>query len=304
MNKGNEIFGWLVGAENKKKDTLYVECAISSHRYLTQNVIAAEPDLTETAIISSVLPAGLGIIGMYHSHPVNIFHSSTDNRTLSQLVSLYTNSLSIVTNGDDLKVYQMEKGSNSLLTIEKNYIRKEDKHSKFKSVTFEFTGKIRGSIPDLSVNDIITSIEKAVRERFEKTIYENELKKILGSRNKVIKVDMKRIAMIDDLKSGNTVNDLVFHFTTVLDVSEDIFGDKKKSHQMIINSLLRDILLQLRHLKINSSALETVIPTRRVILFQDIPLHVYLDDGNEKSPMNQFNEDMEFRSEIMNKINK
>ncbi|MHA2334060.1 MAG: hypothetical protein ACXAEU_18685, partial [Candidatus Hodarchaeales archaeon] len=72
----------------------------------------------------------------------------------------------------------------------------------------------------------------------------------------------------------------------------------------IINSLLRDILLQLRHLKINSSALETVIPTRRVILFQDIPLHVYLDDGNEKSPMNQFNEDMEFRSEIMNKINK
>ncbi|MHA1167007.1 MAG: hypothetical protein ACTSRU_04235, partial [Candidatus Hodarchaeales archaeon] len=54
QNKGNEIFGWLVGSEHN--DTLHIECAISSHRYLTQNIIAAEPDLTETGIISSVLP--------------------------------------------------------------------------------------------------------------------------------------------------------------------------------------------------------------------------------------------------------
>ncbi len=94
-----EIYGWLIGGETKKNG-LIVYSAISCHRYLHQTSIGAIPDTKEMQDISAALPQGLGVIGIYHSHPGDIFHSHTDDQTLENFTRFYPKMLSAVTNRD------------------------------------------------------------------------------------------------------------------------------------------------------------------------------------------------------------
>ncbi|MHA1522013.1 MAG: Mov34/MPN/PAD-1 family protein [Promethearchaeota archaeon] len=92
-----EIYGWLLGNEFSNGDS-YVWAAIPCVKYTLQTEISALPDPIEFQDVSAVLPEGIGILGIYHSHPNRIFHSSTDNATLARFSTLYPKMISAVTN--------------------------------------------------------------------------------------------------------------------------------------------------------------------------------------------------------------
>ncbi|MCY3412144.1 MAG: Mov34/MPN/PAD-1 family protein [Candidatus Heimdallarchaeota archaeon] len=108
-NKGQEIYGWLIGYEKVgKKRELHVVAAYSAHDYLRQTLINAEPNPNEIAAIEEYLPIGLSNLGQYHSHPEKVYHSATDDKTLLEMAQVYPNVISLVTNGDVTKVYCVE----------------------------------------------------------------------------------------------------------------------------------------------------------------------------------------------------
>ena len=92
-----EIYGWLLGIEFSNGDS-YIWAAIPCVKYTQQTEISALPDPIEFQDVSAVLPEGVGIIGIYHSHPSRIFHSTTDNATLARFSALYPKMISAVTN--------------------------------------------------------------------------------------------------------------------------------------------------------------------------------------------------------------
>jgi len=109
LSSENEIYGWLIGYQ--KDDIPYVLAIIECKRFEQQTVISAIPDAQEFQEISSVMPQGIGPIGIYHSHPFSseIFHSHTDDTTLISLSNQFPNCVSIVTNGKDINYYQIGK---------------------------------------------------------------------------------------------------------------------------------------------------------------------------------------------------
>ncbi|MFW9993332.1 MAG: Mov34/MPN/PAD-1 family protein [Candidatus Odinarchaeota archaeon] len=303
MNKGNEIFGWLIGSEDKKKGNLFVECAISSHRYMTQNVLAAEPDLTETGIISTILPAGLSIIGMYHSHPANVFHSSIDDRTLQQLTVLYPRALSVVTNGDVFTVYHLEKSKQKqLYAKEMTYKISKGIENEFRQLFFEFQGYLYAPQTRLQVNDIIAATERQITIKLDKMDIKDEMAKSLKNKDHNILLDLGRVYPVgmEETRDNYEMSEISFNFKTVIDVSKAFLENKDSLQQRITNSLRTCILAQLKSLKINKNRIE--ITEKRGFFFQDIPLHVYLDPYSANTPMYQFMEDMVSRSEIMKLI--
>jgi hypothetical protein len=86
---------------------------IECKRFEQQSLISAIPHAQEFQEISSVMPQGIGPIGIYHSHPFSseIFHSHTDDSTLLSLSNQFPNCVSIVTNGEEINYYQMGKKS-------------------------------------------------------------------------------------------------------------------------------------------------------------------------------------------------
>jgi proteasome lid subunit RPN8/RPN11 len=104
-----EIYGWLVGHETPAGDLLVVS-AISCERYTTQHEVGARPDTREIQELASSLPQGIGFVGIYHSHPGEVFHSSTDDETAISMARLYPRLLSAVTNGSITKWYRYEGG--------------------------------------------------------------------------------------------------------------------------------------------------------------------------------------------------
>lgn len=104
-----EIYGWLVGHETPAGDLLVVS-AITCERYTTQHEVGARPDTREIQELASSLPQGIGFVGIYHSHPGEVFHSSTDDETAISMARLYPRLLSAVTNGSITKWYRYEGG--------------------------------------------------------------------------------------------------------------------------------------------------------------------------------------------------
>ncbi len=107
----NEIYGWLIGYQ--KNNIPNVLAIIECQRFEHQTLISAIPHAEEFQEISSIMPQGIGPIGIYHSHPFSseIFHSHTDDATLISLSNQFPNCISIVTNGEEINFYQMGKKS-------------------------------------------------------------------------------------------------------------------------------------------------------------------------------------------------
>ncbi|TFF97436.1 MAG: hypothetical protein EU547_04330 [Promethearchaeota archaeon] len=109
LESEEEIYGWLIGYElNEIPYVLAIyECVNFEH----QSIIRAIPKVQEFQEISSILPQGIGPIGIYHSHPSSemIFHSHIDDSTLFSLSKQFPRCVSIVTNGDKINYYQMGK---------------------------------------------------------------------------------------------------------------------------------------------------------------------------------------------------
>ena len=111
LSSENEIYGWLIGyqTDNIPNVLAIIECK----RFEQQTLISAIPHAQEFQEISSIMPQGIGAIGIYHSHPFSseIFHSHTDDSTLLSLSKQFPNCVSIVTNGKEINYYQMGKNN-------------------------------------------------------------------------------------------------------------------------------------------------------------------------------------------------
>lgn len=99
----DEIYGWLLGYEEKKE--LVVLAAYPCSIYKNQTLIEAEPDPQELSSLDSMLPLGISVLGIYHSHPSNVFHSRTDDKTILEMAQTDPNIVSVVTNGEISKVF-------------------------------------------------------------------------------------------------------------------------------------------------------------------------------------------------------
>jgi len=109
LQSENEIYGWLIGYQ---KDNIPIILAIvECKRFEQQSLISAIPHAEEFQEISSIMPQGIGPIGIYHSHPFSskIFHSHTDDSTLISLSKQFPNCTSIVTNGKEINYYKRGK---------------------------------------------------------------------------------------------------------------------------------------------------------------------------------------------------
>ncbi|MBD3190966.1 MAG: hypothetical protein GF308_10000 [Candidatus Heimdallarchaeota archaeon] len=103
---GKEIYGWLIGFE--EQENLYIIATIPCFDYEVQTAIEARPKPRELNFISNSLPEGLGVVGMYHSHPNEVYHSQTDDGTVFNFGAIYHNFVSVVTNkAGDRKVYRI-----------------------------------------------------------------------------------------------------------------------------------------------------------------------------------------------------
>ncbi|KKL75306.1 hypothetical protein LCGC14_2056190, partial [marine sediment metagenome] len=67
LSSEKEIYGWLIGFQKEKvsKVLAIIECK----RFEQQTLISAIPHAQEFQEISSIMPQGIGPIGIYHSHP-------------------------------------------------------------------------------------------------------------------------------------------------------------------------------------------------------------------------------------------
>lgn len=126
-----EIYGWLLGYE--EDNILNVVGSIPCRFYQNQSMISAEPKIEEVSELNKNIPKGIFICGIYHSHPNKVFHSSTDDETVLGFANLYTNFLSIVTNGIDIKYFQLKghevkevpvKAMNSVKLFSSQYVTK------------------------------------------------------------------------------------------------------------------------------------------------------------------------------------
>ncbi len=103
-----EVYGWLLGyyADNGEPVILGVyDC----QKFVEQTLISAHPDSKMFHEIAVSLPNGIGVLGLYHSHPAgsNIFHSHIDDSTVLDFSKMASNFISVVTNGADVQCFQL-----------------------------------------------------------------------------------------------------------------------------------------------------------------------------------------------------
>ncbi len=105
----DEIYGWLAGYQ--LDGVAHVINAFDCQNYIMRSYVNAIPDPLEVQKIGNLLPGGLGIVGIYHSHPYKskLFHSHTDDETLIGLSKQLPKCVSLVTNGEDIHYYQMNE---------------------------------------------------------------------------------------------------------------------------------------------------------------------------------------------------
>lgn len=156
LSSKNEIYGWLIGYQ--KDDIPHVLAIIECKRFEQQTVISAIPDIQEFQEISSVMPQGIGPIGIYHSHPFSskIFHSHTDDTTLISLSNQFPNCVSIVTNGKDINYYQMGK---NMETTEINVKILEPEIPKFLLISLDETLLIKINKNTLNNRETVNNLK-------------------------------------------------------------------------------------------------------------------------------------------------
>jgi proteasome lid subunit RPN8/RPN11 len=172
-NRGQEIYGWLLGVEQTVEDEvhLFILGSYSAHKYMVQTLVNTEPDTNELASIGDYLPIGINNLGQYHSHPNNVFHSETDDTTLLDMAKVYKNVISIVTNGEETNVYcvvsnKVEQLNYTILEIDKlyyNYLDVEiplklDMDANRNKLAMEAEAIIKGNLSELILNNPVDKI--------------------------------------------------------------------------------------------------------------------------------------------------
>ncbi|UJG44004.1 MAG: Mov34/MPN/PAD-1 family protein [Candidatus Heimdallarchaeum endolithica] len=189
--KGREIYGWLLGYDDGIN--LKVIASVPCKMYKIQNEVRAEPSTEEAFEIVKNIPKGIGIIGIYHSHPNKVYHSVTDDLTVKQYANMYPHFLSIVTNGKETKSFQLIGNDVEPITAD------ELKEETLKKLSFKLHLKYYYAEEELS----LAYISSEIREFLEKEV--SNLKLVINGREikEKEKIDSLTKSLIE-IKLNNT----------------------------------------------------------------------------------------------------
>lgn len=115
-----EVYGWLLGYSADNGEPVILG-AYDCQKFVEQTLISAHADEKMFHEIAVSLPNGIGVIGVYHSHPAasNIFHSHIDDSTVLNFIKMASNFISVVTNGSDVQCFMLvDKAEGNLKKIE------------------------------------------------------------------------------------------------------------------------------------------------------------------------------------------
>lgn len=175
MLNENEIYGWLIGYQ--KENIPHVLAIIECKQFEQQSLISAIPHAQEFQELSSIMPQGIGPIGIFHSHPFSgeVFHSHTDDSTLLSLSNQFPQCVSIVTNGKDIKYYQMGRDC-EVKEINVKYFDPEVPKFLLFSLELLFLIKINKSLLNkLDVRSLKVRISNEISDHIEKIWKDLEL---------------------------------------------------------------------------------------------------------------------------------
>ena len=248
LSSENEIYGWLIGYQKAK--TLNILAIIECKKFEFQTVITAIPHAQDFQEISSIMPQGIGPIGIYHSHPFSgeVFHSHTDDSTLISLSKQFPHSVSIVTNGTEVNYYHLDENERTS-EIPIKFIEPEIPRFLLVSLEENFSLKIsKEVIGNLDKPDILNvRILNELREFFEKIwknieLYCNDVKVLKGERvNQYLRKELNstpiELKIPTKLKSNidlTIANNINMNSTKISEENDSILFDMKITSKMPI----------------------------------------------------------------------
>ncbi|MHA1828512.1 MAG: Mov34/MPN/PAD-1 family protein [Candidatus Heimdallarchaeaceae archaeon] len=274
-----EIYGWLLGYDIK--DTLFVISSVPCKQYKLQNQIVAEPYQDEVMEISKAIPKGLGIVGIYHSHVGEVFHSTTDDNTIRQFSSVYPKFLSIVTNSEEIKYYQLHEKNveETIVSIIKeiNFIQFEI--STILTLSFKAPKDYSLSFVSSQLREILTKATIKQMQIDDKLIdLEEKVKKFKGKKiNVILNIPEEyEILAPEDEQLIDLEIKLVLSGNLIL--PEDRQFSFLKS--MILQTLLDDMYYKLKNYQIKRGAF--VSPSKEYVKINGLIWKFYIKKGDKE----------------------
>ncbi|MBD3190076.1 MAG: hypothetical protein GF308_05510 [Candidatus Heimdallarchaeota archaeon] len=283
-----EVYGWLLGYD--EGINVHILASMPCFNYDVQTVIAARPTPEEINLLSSSLPEGLGVVGIYHSHPDEVFHSKTDDNTVFGFGSTYSNFVSLVTNRDGVvKVYR-------ILDLKKKVIRRVN--YEVKKVTrppkLSFSLQVAGKAlvdKEYPFPSLTTGIRKQIEGIFAQEPLTTMDGKAISSGDKVSKIVSKSSAIKFGTPESQEWEDpnAPEHRTVEYNVSGKLLAfypkDKVLSQKTIdsIRISLTNVLL--RKVSLGDIKQDKLLPGETYeINYLDVPLHIIYGSANQPDP--------------------
>jgi len=287
------IYGWLLGYDHN--DQLFVVSSVPCKQYKMQNQIIAEPSQEEVMEISKAIPMGIGIVGIYHSHVGKVFHSSTDDHTVKQFASVYPYFLSIVTNVEETKYYQLKDESVEEIKVKVSSIKMPQ------SIRFIAKAKLNLSQGTKLNIQTISSKMREILESFEVKQIEYKQNLLSGS----ISTDklegnecLVRFSVFEDNLA--TADDLTF----TMDLHANIFAQERTPLSLIKplmkQAFIDDMYYQLKNTIVTKGEISR--PVRIEFLYDNIDWKFYVSK-KDKEYMLSFLQLLEFRVEYFSSKN-
>lgn len=184
-----EVYGWLLGYYADNGDPVILG-AYDCQKFVEQTLISAIPDPKQYHEVAVSLPNGIGVLGMYHSHPAgsNIFHSHIDDSTVLDYTSLASNFISIVTNGLDVQCFMLvDKKDRKLKKVEPQLKLPKSPPSTHFHVNLNLRLDVAGS--QVEAHNITSQFADMFHNKWEKRLYlVSGSKKNIDDKTALIKV--------------------------------------------------------------------------------------------------------------------
>ncbi|MFX1521826.1 MAG: Mov34/MPN/PAD-1 family protein [Promethearchaeota archaeon] len=302
-----EIYGWLIGFDDRQNN-VYIISVIDCQRYAYQELIGVGPDPIDTQMVYSAMPQRIGVVGIYHSHPGEVFHSHIDDRTLISLSKLYQNPISVVTNGTITKYYQVGHPPEKMKEIDA--IRKKIKKLQF----MDFMLNVKKTLMVDTENplpEISSQLHSWVEENFIHCVYSrkginidmnSKLSNLLSEKSLIsLKLEDKTVASIVKEDSKNEMS----HLSIDLDLFAKVFvKEEERLSDLSIDikeELIQDLLLKTAKGSYDPKRNEFIPANLMWITYLGIPLKAYV---TPYETAHSFLEDMIKRAKILFKIEK
>ena len=266
-----EIYGWLLGYDYENQ--LYVVASVPCKQYTVQSQLVAEPSQEEVMEISKAIPGGIGVVGIYHSHVGAVFHSATDDQTVKQFASVYPYFLSIVTNPDEMKYFQLL--DEEVEEIKVKYYKENN------LVQTNFYTQI--SVPISKEEFTISQISSQIREKFEGTKIDKILMgdKLLEDDVSSSKMKEKSCYVVLSTFQEQKRNELDLLIQMKLTANFTLNKNIKlnKLFPLIIQSLIDDMYYKLRNTEVKHTDLH--FPERLELNIDDLTWKFYVNRSDQ-----------------------